>query len=566
MTGEDHLSSYAFTICLRNIERIHSMISKKSLEKSLFILSALIYSINATTVSDNFNDGNAIGWLANRGTWSISNGKYVIPSGSQGGKTMLNWFSFSDFTYEADVTVGGSSDAGLTFRVTNPSVGSGGISFNGYYLGLYAAYDNVTLGWMDAADWHPLVGASAVIDAGISYRVKVVASGQNLKVYIDGVLKINTNDTHYSKGQIGLRSWNASGEFDNIHISDDALLQSDDFNDGDASGWQAYSGQWSVTGKRYTIPANSSGGRSFISSSSFADFTLEADILVGNSSDAGLPFRVVDPGNFYGYYVGLYPANDVVTLGWTDWAWHPMASASVALDPNVVYHLKVTCMGQRIIISLDNKPIIEVRDSRYSTGRAGVRSWQAYAQFDNVKIYPRDAVASWTFGKVCGDILAGWNFLSARVGQYTCGTDLGVEFLTDCYSNPPNCPKPCSYNFMKHQLSGIEQAASTIANYLVITKGRQEQYSFTQLELIFNTANGKASSYIFSFGTAGSYLGVEYSPFTGSSTIPLSPFRANGDVLREIRINEDYDNSNNPCFYDKVGESIHHFYGIYLTK
>jgi hypothetical protein len=83
--------------------------------------------------SDNFDDGNANGWTTYGGTWSVVSGQYSVNQ-DPGAKSVADGTSFSDFTYEADLSVSSTGNCGVIFRVTNPAVGPD--SFSGYFAGI----------------------------------------------------------------------------------------------------------------------------------------------------------------------------------------------------------------------------------------------------------------------------------------------------------------------------------------------------------------------------------------------------------------------------------------------
>ncbi|MBT3149453.1 family 43 glycosylhydrolase [Streptomyces sp. CHD11] len=166
-------------------------------------------------VRDNFADGNALGWKTYGGTWTASGGAYRAGS-SAGGKALLDT-NFGDLTQEADVTVSArGGDAGLTFRVTAPAVGTD--SYRGYYAGI-GADGKVVLGRVDNG-WTPLRTVPLRIDPGSTHRLRVTAVGSSLKVYVDDMRtpRISVTDATFPTGANGVRVFDTAATFDNVAV------------------------------------------------------------------------------------------------------------------------------------------------------------------------------------------------------------------------------------------------------------------------------------------------------------------------------------------------------------
>lgn len=169
--------------------------------------------------ADDFNDGNSVGWTTYGGTWAVESGEYSVEAG-WGPKAVANGTNFANFTLEADVnasSIASGANGGLIFRVSNPSTGYD--TYNGYYVGLYPADDQVVLGKANGS-WIPLTSTAIAIDPNVSYHVKIVAQGSSIKVYVADMVnpKITYTDSSYASGMIGVRSWNTHVHYDNIKV------------------------------------------------------------------------------------------------------------------------------------------------------------------------------------------------------------------------------------------------------------------------------------------------------------------------------------------------------------
>ncbi len=174
--------------------------------------------------SDNFNKLNKDKWTNFGGTWGITNKQYTVASNS-GAKSMANNTNFSDFTYETDITIGNTgsnTNSGVLFRTNSPGVGVD--SYTGYYAGIGTGEtgtdSGVILGKSNGR-WTPLLFKPIPIDITKSHHMKVIAIGSSIKVYVDDMSTpvIDTVDTSYNSGAIGVRTWNIDAKYDNVSVN-----------------------------------------------------------------------------------------------------------------------------------------------------------------------------------------------------------------------------------------------------------------------------------------------------------------------------------------------------------
>ncbi|NOU98852.1 DUF1080 domain-containing protein [Paenibacillus sp. LMG 31457] len=168
---------------------------------------------------DNFDDRNADGWTTYGGVWSAASGAFTVING-EGYKAVANDTHFQNFTYEADVSMSASPDlanAGVIFRVSNPTIGTDNLQ--GYYAGITLA-GRVQLGRLDN-NWTELANnAVPSISVDTVYRLKVVAAGPKIDVYVNNMLVASAVDSTFTEGAIGVRTYKANATFDNIRVTE----------------------------------------------------------------------------------------------------------------------------------------------------------------------------------------------------------------------------------------------------------------------------------------------------------------------------------------------------------
>jgi GH43 family beta-xylosidase len=176
------------------------------------------------------------------------------------------------------------------------------------------------------------------------------------------------------------------------------VLFTDDFADNAAEGWSTYGGVWSVSEGQYAVNSGA-GYKAVLDKKNFTDFSLEADVKITSGDEAGLIFRasnLADGANALdGYYLGIHAADQSSVLGkMTGGNWTELASRKLPIHQNQWYHLKINANENHIQVYIDDNPLNVngypkfdlVDDTHLATGKIGLRTWNADARFDNVKV------------------------------------------------------------------------------------------------------------------------------------------------------------------------------------
>ena len=178
------------------------------------------YTLTARPVgglrADGFDEG-APSWTVYDGAWAAVNGIYSVAAGTRDGEAVLGGFEAADLVLETDMRVApGQTGAGVLFRASDFRSGENGV--RGYYAGLDESMSVAVLGRIDDGRWHTL-GTADIDGAGPWARLKVAASGSRIRMFVDGALLLEVEDTTYARGAVGLRSWNAAAEWDDFVVA-----------------------------------------------------------------------------------------------------------------------------------------------------------------------------------------------------------------------------------------------------------------------------------------------------------------------------------------------------------
>lgn len=164
---------------------------------------------------DNFNS-DLSQWTVVDGVWVIENGELSGETSALGQRIMMKELTLHDFTGEYNVKFISAVhyEIGLVFRGV-----SGDEPNNCYWVGLKKQglflherkTESYTLG---------SYSFSPVLDT--VYTVKVEAKGEALKVWLNGMLRIEASNPDFTSGTIGFMAWSYSSEhahFDDVKIS-----------------------------------------------------------------------------------------------------------------------------------------------------------------------------------------------------------------------------------------------------------------------------------------------------------------------------------------------------------
>ena len=178
------------------------------------------------------------------------------------------------------------------------------------------------------------------------------------------------------------------------------------WKDSGIPGWVTLGGGWMVQDGRLHTVSNAGGFahtargiKAVATATDYTDLTLETDVRVGPKGNAGVIFRVTDPAigpdAYNGYYAGISAVDHCVILGRSAKAGYvELARKTLSIQPNQSVKLEVTAVGTTIDVSVDNQPVVHVKDDAHTHGSIGVRQYaddirQTLASFGTVVATPK---------------------------------------------------------------------------------------------------------------------------------------------------------------------------------
>ncbi len=175
------------------------------------------------------------------------------------------------------------------------------------------------------------------------------------------------------------------------HFVGAANLFSDDFEDGNSTGWSTSGGSWSVVTDGTKVDKQSStsaNAYSYTGTSSWADYSVQARVKAlsfnGTGRTVGITARYASTSNYY--YLALSNANQIQLGKKASSGSAVLASKAVTVQTNTWYTLKLTVTGNQLQAYVDGVLQLTATDSALATGKVGFMALYASAEFDDVVV------------------------------------------------------------------------------------------------------------------------------------------------------------------------------------
>lgn len=168
-------------------------------------------------------------------------------------------------------------------------------------------------------------------------------------------------------------------------------LFSDDFEDGNSTGWTVVNGSWSVVtdGTKVFKQSSTSGeGLVYAGNSSWTNYTVEAKLKlynVGANTASGIIARYADGNNYY--LLRLHGSGKVQLYKKAGGTFALLQEATQTGAANTWYTLKLVMNGSVLTGYVDGVQKVSVTDSSGASGCIGARTYTQSAAIDDVVVY-----------------------------------------------------------------------------------------------------------------------------------------------------------------------------------
>lgn len=339
-------------------------------------------------LEDNFDDGNAHGWIATAGSWNVVDGKYICVADE--GWSFVGEGHWTDYVASAQIRpIAGRINVGLIGRLQDAE-----------HFYLAQLIDNqARLFRRNSGRWEQLTERPYALEHNKQYQVQLEFRGTSISMYVNDALVTSVEDAVFLSGRAGLYcSTGVQASIDDysvrvpqlrptptpiLTLQPGSVLFEDSFDDGDANGWIPTSGSWNVVGGEYICFADE--GRSLVGEGFWTDYAVGAEIKpLAGRIDAGLIGRAQDEEHFY---LAQLIDNNARLFRRNSGRWEGLTDEPYALEYNQTYRVKLEFRGTRINMYINDALVTSIEDAAYLSGRVGLRcAAGARAAFTNVTV------------------------------------------------------------------------------------------------------------------------------------------------------------------------------------
>jgi Ca2+-binding RTX toxin-like protein len=355
--------------------------------------------------SAGFDDGQAQGFFADSGTWTVTGGRYQVAPTVSGGDAVSVFYvdGYVPTYFEMLATInavkptgGTNANAYLVFDYQSPT--------NFKFAGINVSTNKLEIGHRNAQGW--IVDTQAAfpgtIKSGTDYNVFLAVNGTAVTLIVNNQVTLTYTfaprvDAYgishgLNDGMVGLGAKNAKAQIDNVTVQRVAPVttfsQMVDFSSGTTSLFPApVSGAWGLAGGRYDGTAGATSPAIALTAINVTSYSLvDLSAVLRTTGAGGFVFDEYSPTDFK--FVTI--AAGQVTLGHrTDKGWFVDATYINAglLPAGTDYTLGLTLKGTTVSVTLDGQVVLSrAYNALVTDGNFGLFGRSGTTSFDRVTV------------------------------------------------------------------------------------------------------------------------------------------------------------------------------------
>jgi hypothetical protein len=346
-----------------------------------------------------FESGNAGAWTPTGGQFTVatSDANHVYRQSSVTGdaRSVLSTYDWQDQSIEADIrpTAFSGADrwAGLAVRYLDQS--------NYYYVTLRnSGYIELRKNVNGA--FSTLARQTLGVVAGRNYHVSLLAMGTAIRVNVDGVTVLWTDDASLTHGRAALVSYRTQVDYDNLVVGQlgqttiyDAFLRCHNDLQYDLEWTRSGAGQWGCPATGLLSQTSTAGDARAVVGTPTDDQVVRAraraTAFAAPSGTQerwfGLATRYIDSGNFY--YLSLRNSNTVSLRKVVNGVITVLGTAPLNVAAGTWFDLRLDAVGSDLRAFVNGRQVLQANDGTHSTGQSGAVTFKAAADFQNLLLW-----------------------------------------------------------------------------------------------------------------------------------------------------------------------------------
>jgi serine/threonine protein kinase len=348
--------------------------------------------------------------LSGSGDWLLE-GNELVFRGTEG--TILlgdEELSSYDLKFEGQIVAGKEGFVALFHRTT-------GDSFRFFHVGELNG-QRVDLGSLDSGKERGLPSQTPTVK-GRWYKIGIKVRGAECWCYLDGRELFHNVDKRFTKGRVGLATWDASARYRDIVIStpEGAVLWSglpDLPGDKSQPGITPASlhspprrihpagparvvrgASWAVAGDTLVKERQDTGWVSF-GEEGWTDYDLSFEVRKNaGPGGVGVNFRINPLGELKCYVLILGLGDHHTIRLWSRSSDREFRSKPGTIQPGEWHRVKISMRGPRTRIELDDHALFAFTSDFSASGYVALKCYECAGQFRNVKVTAPDGTRLW---------------------------------------------------------------------------------------------------------------------------------------------------------------------------
>ena len=282
---------------------------------------------------------------------------------------------------------------GLATRFTDAS--------NFYYVAVRSS-GKVLLRRRVNGAFNDLASAPLQVAINTDYRLRLEATGDRLRVLVNGVKVLEAHDATHRRGRAALITSMAKADFDNVVVSPSpsTTIYADRFNSFNSTDWdETPTGTWLAPvfedlggGYSFGLRQTSVAGDARIATGiptnydQVVQFTaIPRSFATDTNRWFGVMARYVDASNYY--YMTLRNSNSVSLRKVTNGAVTVLATVPLTVSKDTSYALRLDAVRNQLRGYVNGRLLLEATDTTHARGMGGAVMFKTSADFLDYRAY-----------------------------------------------------------------------------------------------------------------------------------------------------------------------------------